>query len=230
MRTTISLPFAAAVMSAALAICSPVAAQDASKTAPAAAKGDAPKPIVASEPTVTTALYGSWTLRCMQMLPSQGTEGKTARPAAQSCEIIQSVQLQGQAQPIAQIALGRLPNDKDFTLTALLPVNIAIPGAVQIFGNGKSDAEAKSMLTLAWHKCSAGACVATQQHSPISARKRPASFVLSMQAARCLVFPYPGPGLSRRLTRLPRRTEAINSTDPPGLSSFRRVGEDLPLE
>lgn len=161
MRTTISLPFAAAVMSAALAICSPVAAQDASKTAPAAAKGDAPKPIIASEPTVTTALYGSWTLRCMQMLPSQGTEGKTARPAAQSCEIIQSVQLQGQAQPIAQIALGRLPNDKDFTLTALLPVNIAIPGAVQIFGNGKSDAEAKSMLTLAWHKCSAGACVAT---------------------------------------------------------------------
>ncbi|KIQ03815.1 hypothetical protein RU07_07425 [Agrobacterium tumefaciens] len=161
MRTTISLPFAAAVLSAALAICSPVAAQDASKTAPAAAKGDAPKPIIASEPTVTTALYGSWTLRCMQLPPSQGTEGKTARPAAQSCEIIQSVQLQGQAQPIAQIALGRLPNDKDFTLTALLPVNIAIPGAVQIFGNGKSDAEAKSMLTLAWHKCSAGACVAT---------------------------------------------------------------------
>lgn len=136
------------------------AAQDASKGA-AAAKGDAPKPAVATEPTVTTALYGGWTLRCVQMQPSMSEDGKTARPGMQSCEIIQSIQVQGQAQPVAQVAIGYLPNEKEPILTAVLPVNIAIPGGVQISGNGKSGAEAKGNLTLAWQRCVGGACVAT---------------------------------------------------------------------
>lgn len=163
MHPNFSLSFVAASIGAVLLTFSPVAAQAPQKPAAAAPapKGDAPRTIVASEPTVTTALYGAWTLRCVQMPPVPAEDGKTARAAAPTCEIVQSIQVQGQAQPVAQIALGRLPNDKDLTLTALLPANIAIPGAAQISGNGKSGAEAKGMLTLVWQRCVSGACFAT---------------------------------------------------------------------
>lgn len=126
-----------------------------------AAKTDPAQPRVPNEPTVTTATYGAWVLRCVQMPPQASSDGKSARLSGQTCEVAQTVQVRGQPQPIAQVAIGRLPGDKDLTLTAVLPVNISLPGQVQLSGNGKTGAEEKGRLDLAWQRCIGGACVAS---------------------------------------------------------------------
>lgn len=138
----------------------------AAQSKPEPAKSDAAKAqtVVPSEPASTTATYGNWLLRCVQMpaAPAAGADAtKSGRAAAQTCEVVQIVQVQGQQQPIAQIALGRLPDDKDILLTALLPVNIALPGAVHVSGNGKAGAEEKGGFDLAWQRCYAGSCAAS---------------------------------------------------------------------
>lgn len=128
------------------------------------AKPETSKVAVPSQPTVTTASYGSWILRCVQLAPqaTAGADaGKSARAGAQSCEVMQSVQVQGQSQPIAQVAMGRVPGDKDLILTALVPANIALPGGIHLSGNGKTGVEEKGGLDLSWQRCIGGACMAT---------------------------------------------------------------------
>lgn len=143
-----------------LATAAPAVAQTTPKTD--AVKADPQKPAIPTDPTVTTATYGAWVLRCVQLPPqAASTDGKSARPAGQSCEVSQTVQVQGQPQPIAQVAIGRLPGDKDLTLTALLPVNINLPGQVRLSGNGKTGADEKGALALTWQRCIGGACVAS---------------------------------------------------------------------
>lgn len=140
------------LVSSALAL-SPVAAQT---------KPDAAKAGVSSEPVSTTATYGSWVLRCVQGAAASGSDAeKTARAGRQTCEVVQTVQVQGQQQPIAQIALGRLPDDKELIVTALLPVNVSLPGNVYISGNGKTGAEEKGKFDLSWQRCFAGSCAAS---------------------------------------------------------------------
>lgn len=148
---------ACAIFLASSLMAMPAAAQ--SKPDPAKVQAAVP-----SEPASTTATYGNWLLRCVQMpaAPVAGADvAKTGRAAAQTCEVVQVVQVQGQQQPIAQIALGRLPNDKDILFTALLPVNIALPGAAHVSGNGKAGAEEKGGFDLAWQRCYAGSCAAS---------------------------------------------------------------------
>lgn len=131
---------------------------------PDLAKSEPVKAAVPPEPAVTTASYGSWVLRCVQVTePAQTATdaSKSGRASIQTCEVIQSVQVQGQSQPIAQVAIGRLPGDKDLILTALVPVNIALPGGIHLSGNGKTGAEEKGGLELSWQRCMSGACIAT---------------------------------------------------------------------
>lgn len=125
------------------------------------AKPDTQKAAVSSDPSVTTATFGAWVLRCVQLSAQAATDGKPVRPTSQTCEVAQTVQIQGQPQPIAQMALGRLPGEKDLTLTALLPVNISLPGLVRLSGNGKTGADEKGAFALNWQRCVAGVCVAT---------------------------------------------------------------------
>jgi len=128
------------------------------------AKADPTKAAIPSEPTVTTASYGSWILRCMQLASPATTvadAGKSGRAGGQTCEVMQTVQVQGQSQPIAQLAIGRLPGEKDLILTALVPVNIALPGAIYLSGNGKTGAEEMGGLELSWQRCLAGSCAAS---------------------------------------------------------------------
>lgn len=128
------------------------------------AKPDAAKAAVPSEPATTTATYGSWVLRCVQ-LPAQAsvaaTSAKSGRPGTSMCEVVQTVQVQGQQQPVAQIAIGHLPNESDFILTTLLPVNVSLPGSVRVSGNGKTGADEKGGLALAWQRCYGGSCAAS---------------------------------------------------------------------
>src|SRR5271156_4719824 len=73
-------------------------------------------PPVGSEPEVTTAVYGAWTLRC-----SRRQDGGTT---PRICEVEQAVVPQGQQNPIAQIGAGRPNSKEDMHLTAILPTNI----------------------------------------------------------------------------------------------------------
>lgn len=104
-------------------------------------------PGVASEPRLTTASYGDWVLRCMRV----GAEN-----ALRLCEVAQTMQVQGRPDPVAQIAVGRLPNQEDLRVTILLPANVSFPSSVRITqakdnGNG---------LELAWRRCIPGGCLA----------------------------------------------------------------------
>ncbi len=55
-------------------------------------------PAAADEPQSTTATYGTWQLRCR----ISTIAGKPTK----SCEIAQTIQIKGQAQPLVQIAIG----------------------------------------------------------------------------------------------------------------------------
>ncbi|WP_170975833.1 invasion associated locus B family protein [Rhizobium sp. FY34] len=138
---------------------------------PAAAqnKVDPAKTTIPSEPTLTTASYGNWILRCVQLAspaPGAADAGKAGPADAKTCEVVQTVQVQGQSQPIAQVAIGRLPGEKDLMLTALVPVSISLPGAIHLSGNGKSGSEEKGGLDLSWQRCLANSCAATAKPDP----------------------------------------------------------------
>ncbi|MFK4259499.1 invasion associated locus B family protein [Agrobacterium tumefaciens] len=136
----------------------------ASQSKPDFAKHNPAGIAVPPEPAVTTASYGSWILRCIQ-LASTATTGadvsESGRADGQTCEVLQTVQVQGQSQPIAQVAIGRMPGEKDLILTALVPVNISLPGTIHLSGNGKTGIEEKGGLDLSWRRCLAGSCAAT---------------------------------------------------------------------
>lgn len=104
-----------------------------------------------TEPSVTTANYGDWVLRCVKPKPE----------IPQICEIQQIIVAQGQTKPIAELAIGALPDKpKDLVMTALLPVNISFPSIVHVSGNGKTGTEEATPLDLNWSRCINGACAA----------------------------------------------------------------------
>ena len=114
---------------------------------PAAPPVASPAPVPA-EPGMTTASFGDWTLRC-QRLDADGKVGRV-------CEVGQTLQVQGQAAPIAQVAIGRLKSTDPLRLTAVLPVSIAFPGSVQI----ASDEKDAKPVDLPWRRCLPSGCVA----------------------------------------------------------------------
>jgi invasion protein IalB len=107
----------------------------------------APQPIP-SEPSVTTASFGDWTLRCQRV----DDNGKTSR----ICEVAQMMQAQGQQTPIAQVALGRMAAGEPLRITAVMPVSVSFPSSVQIT---LGDKDAKP-LDLAWKRCIPAGCFA----------------------------------------------------------------------
>ena len=122
-------------------------AQAAKPAAPAApAKPDAQAaPPVDTEPQTTSATFGDWTLRCQKLPPG----GDTARV----CEVAQTIQGQGQAGPVAEIALGRLKKTDPVRVTLVLPVNVIFPSSPTI-----AETKDAAPLELAWRKCLPGGC------------------------------------------------------------------------
>jgi invasion protein IalB len=117
---------------------------------------------VPTEPVNTTATYGNWVLRCARLASEPtATDSKDGRIQQDSCEVVQSVQVQGQAQPVLQLAIGRLPGEKALTITAVLPVNVTIPGRVHVSTDGKPDNDEKGGLDLALKRCMPGGCLAS---------------------------------------------------------------------
>lgn len=95
--------------------------------------------------------YGDWVLRCQQLPP--GTE-----PARQ-CEILQTLMLQGQTQPVAQMAIDKIRKTDPLRVTVALPPNVFL-GIKATIG---TDANDPSPAELTWRRCLPGACIADKE-------------------------------------------------------------------
>jgi len=109
--------------------------------APAAPAASAQPP--SSDPAQTTATYGDWVLRCVR--PATGPH---------VCEVVQSMVVQGQQQPVAQVAVGYDKNDLRFTM--LVPPAISLSRGPTL---GVANASAPH-FDLAWRRCLPNGCFA----------------------------------------------------------------------
>jgi len=73
-----------------------------------------------TSPQMTTATYDDWTVRC------------ETRDTATSCEMSQAMQIKGQAQPVSQIAVGRLNKGEPLKLVFQVPINVWIPDNIAL--------------------------------------------------------------------------------------------------
>ena len=97
---------------------------------------------------MTTATFGDWLLRCRQT--EAGKPGK-------SCEVVQTVMVQGQNAPFAQLAFGRLAPADPLFFTAVVPTNVAFPSALKV----ALDEKDTQPVEVAWTRCLPGGCFAS---------------------------------------------------------------------
>jgi len=114
---------------------------------PAPIPAQANQPPVTADPQATTAAYGDWMLRC-QRAPDNPK-------APRLCEIVQTIQVQGQG-PVAQIAIGRVDPKDPLKITVVVPHNIVIPGGVRLSIDEKDTGPAD----LPWRRCMPMGCIA----------------------------------------------------------------------
>ena len=111
---------------------------------------DAPAPAapasVSAEPQSTMSTYGDWTVRCQRETPT----------SPRVCEVAQSLLVQGQQTPIAEIAVGRVGPKDPMMITVRLPVSVSFPSTVQVFV-GEKDGQP---LDLTWRRCFSLGCYA----------------------------------------------------------------------
>lgn len=181
------------------------AATQALAQAPASRPGSAPPPAapsgatpaaVPTEPSVTTASFGDWTLRCQRI------EGARAQRV---CEVAQVLQAQGQQAPLAQIAIGKLSAGDPLRVTAVMPVSVTFPSSVQI-AMGEKDAQP---LDLPWRRCLPTGCFAdavlTDEAARLWRKAAEAGRIVFRDAAgRDLVLPLSTRGLEPALEALAR--------------------------
>ena len=102
-------------------------------------------PAAPGAPQRTTATYEDWTVRC----ETQGT------PAVKSCEMLQAVNIQGQSNPITQIAIGKATKTEPLKLVLLVPINVWLPTGVKLMIDDKDPG-----LAAAYKRCVPAACFA----------------------------------------------------------------------
>jgi len=146
-------------------------------------------------PEMTTATFGDWILRC------QPISGQAKR----SCEIAQSIVLQGQAAPVAQLAFGRTAPNEPLYLTAVVPTNVTFPSVVRISIDERDDRP----VDVAWKRCLPAGCFANlAMTEPILARWRgqegAGRLVFKNGAGQDTQLPISFRGLARALDGLAR--------------------------
>ena len=135
---------------AALAITTALLAGAASAQAPAQRPAQqrpgqaTPAPGAVSQPDNTTASYGDWVLRCQQSV------------AARVCEIVQTLEQQGQRGPIALVAIGRPVKEEPIKLVIQVPPNLSLSdrAAIRVTIADKDEAVA------IFQRCLPGGCFA----------------------------------------------------------------------
>jgi len=154
---------------------------------------------VSEEPAVTTASFGDWVMRCQRT-----GEGEKA---VRICEAAQTVQVQGQNAPIAEIGIGRLTAGEPLRVTVLLPPNITLPGNVHIVTDEKDDPG----IDLNWRRCLPGGCFAeatATAETTKSWRSRSGAGKVSYKDAtgRVIAIPFSFRGLAQALDALGKET------------------------
>lgn len=198
---------ALAIIATLIAAAAPTASLAASDQPAANAQAPASDP---SAPSVTTATYGSWTLRCVTAdkasQPKEAAAASNDGKALKTCEVVQTVQVQGQAQPVAQVALGHVGTDPALFITAVLPSNISIPGNVRLVTDFKEGSDNKAGFDMAWTRCAGGACFATAKPDADSLTKmrsaKAGSLAFIDAAGRTLALPLSWAGLTQALNAL----------------------------
>ena len=159
--------------------------------------GDPPKPAgslpVPADPAQTTASYGDWVLRCVR------TGDNASGPRA--CELVQTMVLQGQQQPLAQVALGYDKND--LRLTLVVPPAISFSRGPVL---GVAAAPAPNFV-LAWRRCLPSGCYADVQVGPdllklLRSRTEPMHITFKDAAERDVNLPFSFRGLVAALDAL----------------------------
>ncbi|MGX1786467.1 invasion associated locus B family protein [Bosea sp. NPDC055332] len=103
-----------------------------------------PVPGAVSQPDNTTASYGDWVLRCQQSV------------AARVCEIVQTLEQQGQRGPIALVAIGRPVKDEPIKLVIQVPPNLALGDKVSV----RVVVAEKDEAVAVFQRCLPGGCFA----------------------------------------------------------------------
>ena len=152
----------------------------------------APAPVAAT-PERTTASFGDWILRCESV----------ATTTKRVCEVAQIVTLQGQTNPIAQLALGKTSPTEAMRVTAVLPPNIAIPTKPQLL-IAKPTA---SPVDLNWQSCTPAGCFASAEISDetisaFGAQTEPGRLTFKDATGRELALPLSFKGLSQAVAAL----------------------------
>ena len=139
---------------------------------------------------VTTATFGDWQLRCQ----------KPAQSAQRNCEVIQSLIMQGQTAPFAQLAFGKVAADGPLYFTAVVPVNISFPSAVHIAVDEKDNQPAE----IPWTRCLPAGCFASialkdDLLKRWSSQNASGRLIFKAGAGQDLTLPFSFRGLARAL-------------------------------
>lgn len=170
--------------------------------APASA-GSAPQNAVAApvsaSPDRTTASFGDWTLRCERPSVPAG--------AARICEIAQSIQIQGQQAPIAQIAIGRILKSDPLKMTIVLPHNVTLSSQPGLLAD---DTDVRPS-DAAWQRCLPMGCLAeVVLRDEIQKRLRnsngPGAIVFKDGSSREIKLPFSTRGVSQALDALAKES------------------------
>lgn len=174
-------------------VCIPtLAVAQVGKDAGKAAKPPALAP-VSTNPERTTASFGDWVMRCESV----------GSPAKRICEAAHIITVQGQANPIAQVAIGKPEPTGSNTITLVLPANVALTVKPQL-NVAKSGA---ALLDLVWQRCTPGGCFAS---APIpdgalfgfGAETEPGRILFKDAADRDIALPLAFRGLAQALEAL----------------------------
>lgn len=103
------------------------------------------KPVEA-EPQSTSATFGDWVMRCNRVESSEQIQ--------RLCEAAQTIIIQGQQAPVAELAIGRIKKADPLRVTIVLPVNVAFPSAPKVNLDGQPS------LELTWRRCLPNGCFA----------------------------------------------------------------------
>ena len=164
-------------------------------------KAAPPAAVPAGSPVQTTATYGDWVLRC-----ARTGEGGTG---PQTCEVVQTLVLQGQQQPIAQVAVGSVDKTSPLRLTVVVPTAISFSKSATIVGAaGTAD-----LFDLVWRRCLPSGCFADIVLTPdalkaMRARSEPANLVFRDAGERDITLPFSMRGFAQSLDAMSKETVA----------------------
>jgi invasion protein IalB len=181
---------------AVLGLAAPALAQQTPPAKPPAnqpAPANPPAPAPAADPAQTTATYGDWVLRCVR------TGDKGSGPRA--CEVVQTMVLQGQQQPVAQVALGY--DKSDLRLTLLVPPAVSFSRNPALGVAGATTPH----YDLSWRRCLPTGCFADVQVGPeltklLRSRTEPMQFSFKDAGERDAALPFSFRGLVPALDAL----------------------------